>query len=249
MVMLSSPFPALLLLHGSASVTPTPTPTPTVVTVTREVPAYTNPSVIRIANMALQRVGVTQAITSLEEKSKEARVVRQLWDHLRDLTLQEFPWDFATKYEALAVLDQTRAPWAYTYRLPADCLFPLGLAVQAHVSRIEDVLPFMVQSDTSGPILVTDTPDATLRYLARLTDPLDWPIWFHDLLAWRLASELAMPLTVDARLKQSVDQGLAVARVTSAQRSASTGAMPNTPIPSAFVTARGDYTYDSLRLR
>lgn len=223
---------------------PDPIPTPTVITVDREVPAYSNPSVIRIANLALQRVGVSSGIASLDEKSKEARSVRGMWDHLRDLVLGEYAWSFATVYAALPIVSVTRAPWLYAYRLPADCLFPLGLAVEQHVTSLPQALPFAVQSDTGGPILVTDQPDAVLRYTARLIDPLDWPAWFQDLMAWRLASDLCMPLTVDARLSQAVDAKLAQARVMAAQRSASSGQAPVQPLPSAFVTARGGFAVD-----
>lgn len=215
-------------------------PVVSVVTVDREVPAFTNPSVVRIANMALQRVGATQPITSLEEPSKEARIIRQVWDHLRDNTLQEFAWGFATSHQALPLVDVVRSPWLYCYRLPADCLHPLAIVLPQHAQTSRERIPFTVQSEGGGPIVCTDAEDAVLSYLARLVDPLDWPSWFHELLTWRLAHEIAMPMTVDPRLAQFVAQQLAQARVMAAQRSASTGLSATMNPPSAFVTARGD---------
>lgn len=227
-----------------------PPPPVSVVTVERQVPAFTNPSVIRIANLALQRVGVSQPIASLNEQSKEARVIRQAWDHLRDVTLQEFAWPFATQHAALAVVDEVRVPWRMTYRMPADCLHPLAINADAHVRSSSQRIPFAVQASTGGPVLVSDAEDVVLVYLARMIDPLDWPMWFHDLMAWVLAEELAMPLTVDPRMQQVVSGKLAQARVMAAQRAASTGQPPVQDAPSAFVTARGGfYSDDTLRLR
>jgi len=216
-----------------------PAPPTTIITVEREVPAYTNPSVIRVANLALQRIGVSQPIASLEERSKEARVIRQVWDHVRDMTLQEFSWPFATTYAALALTDELRAPWQYAYRMPADCLHPQRIDLGSHILVAQQRVPFEVQSSTNGPMIVTDAEAAILVYLARLIDPLDWPTWFHDLLAWAVADAIAMPLTVDLRVQQVVTQRLAQARIMAAQRAVSTGQPVVTDDSSAFVRARG----------
>jgi hypothetical protein len=232
-------------LTGGVPPVVVPPPLPVTVEVVREVPAYTNPSVIRIANLALQRIGVSQPIATLEEPSTEARVVRQSWDHLRDVTLQEFAWPFATTVQTLALVPEVRSPWRYAYRLPADCLFPLHLqqpiaSWMVHGTRV----PFQVEASAAGPILVTDEASASLRYLARLLNPLDWPMWFHDLMAWVLASEIAMPLTAAPPIRQAVDVKLAQARIMAAQRAASTGQPQTIDRPSAFVDARG-HTIDT----
>lgn len=228
---------------GGGGVTPPPDPVP-VVAYTREVPAYTNVSVVRIANIALQRVGATQPIAALDEPSKEARVIRQVWDHLRDLTLQELGWGFARAQAYLAPVSVTFRPWAYCYRLPSDCLKPVQVLPVGGVTARAQRVPYGLASDAGGPLVCTDVPEAVLEYIARLVDPNDWPAWFHEHLACALAVEIAMPLTMDARVKASAMADFERSRRLAAQSNASSDEAPPMDEVSAFVMARGAAVVD-----
>jgi hypothetical protein len=133
------------------------------------------------------------------------------------------------------------------YRLPSDCLMPRAILPDAHVRRHRERIPFAVASDDGGPVLVTDKEAATLTYTRRLIDPIHWPTWFHDLLAWTLAKELAMPLAVDPRLVDAVERKADKALVLAAQRNGAGQQPVRDSVSSAFVDARGGAAGDPLR--
>jgi len=55
-------------------------------------------------------------------------------------------------------------------------------------------------SDGNGRVILTNQPQAWLLYVRRITDPTMFDAIFSDALAWRLAAEIAMPITGNANL-------------------------------------------------
>jgi hypothetical protein len=82
-----------------------------------------------ICNMALARIGSTQSITSLADRSNEARQCAIWYPQDRDVLLCDFPFPWSESYFNL---DQVAGPeingqvanaqWSRTYRYPSDCL-------------------------------------------------------------------------------------------------------------------------------
>lgn len=154
-------------------------------------------SVIQIANRALTKLGAAR-ITSLSDDIKAARDVQSCFDDLRDDELRARRWQFSIRRTSLAAL--TTAPdhgWNFQYQLPADCL---------KIDMVNDRFPSGVLTDYIGAemlewavenncVLTNLAAPLKLRYLARVTDPAQWDPSFREVLACRIAAELAESLT------------------------------------------------------
>ncbi len=155
-------------------------------------------SEVEIGNLALGYVGVAHEISSLDEDSTEAEQVKRFYATTRDQVLRDFPWPFARRYVALAlVAEDPNDDWAYSYRYPTDCVRALRL-VDGH--RIQTTrIPWEVASDDAGRLILTDQAEAVLRYIKRIEDPEQFDASFVEALAWRLGSKLAIPLSRSAK--------------------------------------------------
>lgn len=147
---------------------------------------------VEICNMALLRLGHDRTIADLEEQSAEAGYLRTFWDSCRKATLRASAWNFATRSVTLAASVDTSDEWDYVYTLPARCLRAIEL-VNIYSKAPEDRIPFEIR----GKQLFTDQSDAKLKYIVDLDDENLFDPEFVDALTYRLAAEVAMPLTQD----------------------------------------------------
>jgi hypothetical protein len=88
--------------------------------------------------------------------------------------------------------------YGYVYTVPSDCVQPRFIYSGLRPPREDQKIEFAVESKrllTGGRQIVTDLENASLVYTARVETVSVWPEEFCDAVAWRLASELAMPLT------------------------------------------------------
>lgn len=181
-------------------------------------------SEVSIVNMALMRIGVTQTIADMGERSKEALIARTFYAQTRDELLRAFPWSFARKRVRLSLsADPAIDDWLFSYVYPTDCLKVIkiepdggsrystaGIVAEADylMGRYNPALgamriPYEVASnaDGNGRLICTDIEDASMAYIARIEDTGSFDALFTSTLAWRLAYEFAMPMAVDANLR------------------------------------------------
>lgn len=156
---------------------------------------------VLVANLALVRIGAQSIMDLTTDQSREANLVRLVFENELRATLREFPWPFATVYDnALAVVDGSdtdpvNADWTYSYRLPADYITARRL-VTPNGRRFEpSPYPFKVARDTTGDLLFTDQADPILEYTARIECAVEHAdALFRDAFAWRLAATLGPSL-------------------------------------------------------
>lgn len=195
---------------------------------------------IDICNRALSRLGIDAPIGDLEEDSKESRLCALWYEHSRDTLLELHSWPFAKRFIDLNLLASVEpTDWSYAYSLPASVLAVRGLWAGARQPSDETRLEYEVQNDAAGTgrILVTDDEAAVLMYTRRVENPNLFSPLFIDALVWGLASDLAMPMKVDAQMAQ-----MARAAYELAQRKAQARALKDkwsTPLRSDFITIRG----------
>lgn len=153
-----------------------------------------------ICNRALIKLG-EKTIISLDDDSKPARVCKVLYEPTRDYVLRSHPWNFAIKRVELA--RNSAGPeydYSYSYKLPTDCL------------RV--IIPNREQWEygIEGDNLVSDYPDAFLKYVARIEDPNLFDASFMEALACKIAAESAVSLTDNDQRHQAMVQlyGLAI---------------------------------------
>lgn len=149
-------------------------------------------SVISICNKGLRYLG-GEEILSLDQESRGARLCSQYYAEVRDELLEEHHWNFAGRYVALALLPQVPLfGYARAYQLPADCL---------RVRKMRDDADFEV---VENRVLYTDAAPAEAVVTIRVTDPTKFPALFAEVLARKLAAELAVPLMNSSKLEQSM---------------------------------------------
>lgn len=146
-----------------------------------------------ICRLALDHIGA-ESIASLDESSPEAQYCRRLYPVCRDQVLRDYPWVFAERRKLLAVvtLNDTYG-FEYAYQYPPDCL----RAISIHQDAAADPVPFKVinAGDATGKIILTDQEAAVLVYTFKCTNPGVFDSAFITALAYRLAADLAMPVT------------------------------------------------------
>lgn len=157
-------------------------------------------SAVAICNLALSRIGVGTAITSLAASSQEAIACNAVYESMRDLVLRDFPWPFARTWVALGLVTDASEEddfpawgddWRYAYRYPSDCIRALRMV---DGTKNGTQVPYALGSDSSGRLIYTDEADAVLVYTTRFEDPAHFDPSFASALAWKIAAEIAVPL-------------------------------------------------------
>lgn len=172
-------------------------------------------SEVQIYNMALSRVGIGQRVESTSERTTPAKTCAFWFPLCRDEVLRDGNWPFAQRAVALAAAaGQTFPGWQYVYGYPSGALkiqhvtdeqgvrlarssifAPDYVYTQVHPALFTGQ-PYEVAlgSDGTTKVILTDQPDAYAIYTAQVTDPTVLPMDFVSALAWKLASEIALPL-------------------------------------------------------
>ncbi|HJU39050.1 MAG TPA: hypothetical protein VJ724_05705 [Tahibacter sp.] len=201
-------------------------------------------SEVAIYNLALGRIGQSEVVSAPDERSKSAITCRRFYESVREFTLRDFAWGFATTAVPLAQIPlpagkQQVMGYAYQYAYPTDCLYALAVCPETGVrfwmsqpcgwwSNVHDRpyaglygytarAPFRVMRATSGAqALYTDLPEAYLMYVADITDTSQFDPLFVDVLAWRLAAEIAVPM-VGSQVGVAIAQRMSQAYVSAKQ--------------------------------
>ena len=216
-------------------------------------------SQVDVCNMALARIGSRNTIGTLTEASPEAQFCATFYSLALDAALASFDWGFAT---ASALLAQTGTPppqWLYQYAIPDDCVRARGLRSSTAIDpttspwlglpgqESPDVGPVVdfergygVVAGVAGrvPVLWTNLAAAQLDYTARVDNPTVWEPLFVAVVAWRLAMELAIPLTGSGGVMQAMTSGLAASLAQAMPASRNTGVVIDTHIPD-WLKVRG----------
>ncbi|WP_219096559.1 hypothetical protein [Pseudomonas sp. UMAB-40] len=194
---------------------------------------------IEICNVALSRVAYTQPIVSFTEKSKAAELCSVFYRTLRELVLTEFPWPFAESIVTLADIGSPAPGWAYRYRYPADCLKvrEIILPGQRGPLTADQQIPYKIGYDAGGRVIHTNQPEAGVRFTFRVEDATFFDALFADAFAWRIAMDLALPLSSKPELQQYADQQYQRA-MTKAEASAFEESQDDPEPESEFVLVR-----------
>ncbi len=153
-------------------------------------------SEVDLCNLALARLGDPATVSSINppEGSAQAEHCARFYPIARDAVLEAHPWRFASRRVALAPLDVESWGWSFAYGLPNDALVSLAVLAPGTTNDAE-TQDFDIESTASGArVLYTNQDDATLRYVARVTDTTRFSPGFNEALSWLLASYLAGPM-------------------------------------------------------
>lgn len=150
-----------------------------------------------ICNMALSHLGIGKEIAALEsERSQEAEACRRFYSTAQDATLRDFPWPFATKIAALALVEEDpNSEWGFSYQEPSDCLGLRRILSGIRNDNRQSRVPYRRAYGDSGAVIFTDAEDAEIEYTIRVTDPLRYSPDFILAFSLRIASYIAPRVT------------------------------------------------------
>lgn len=139
------------------------------------------------ANRALIMLGV-DAIGSMRDNSKPARVMSGLIEDTKKVVLNEFPWSFALRIEPLVPTTGAVAGYENVFKYPSGAL---------NVQRVYDTTGYrgLAEYRISGRLIATHIKSGTVEYTAYVSDLDSWPRQVQECLVTRLASDAAMALT------------------------------------------------------
>jgi hypothetical protein len=165
------------------------------------------PSDTEIANLAISHLGVAKEIADLEtEDSEEANTCRRFYTTALEATLRDLPWPFATKFIALALVEEDPTDeWDYSYRYPADCLKVRRILSGIRNDTRQSRAPYKISQDGSGRLILTDQQNAEIEYTVNETDEQKYPADFVLAFSFRLAMYAAARLTAGDPFKLKLE--------------------------------------------
>jgi|TARA_R100000049_G_C1952698_1_gene101942 hypothetical protein len=144
-------------------------------------------SVVEICNSSLNILGATR-IVSLTEDSKNARLLNQRYEPVRDAVFRAHPWNCLLKRVELAQDTATPAfEYSYQYTLPSDCL----RVIRSQYSEVSTGEEYRVE----GRKILSDESTIKILYVAKITDPNEFDTLLRETVAARLAHELCFAIT------------------------------------------------------
>ena len=169
-------------------------------------------SAVSICNNALGHLGDEAAISAIDppDGSVQASHCARIYPMARDELLEMHNWRFATKRAALALVTTTEQPqeWAYTYAYPT-CIRVIAVRPENEPTTSNSGLifdeqefltkpqtfPFTIEALADGTqVIYTNVENATIHFVANITDTAKFSLLFCAALARLMAVYLAGPI-------------------------------------------------------
>jgi len=155
-------------------------------------------SVVDICNLALAHLGNEATVSSISppDGSVEAMHCARFYPIARDALLEPHAWHFALRRATLNPLATSETPpsWVAAFALPNGCLRPLRVLLPGAVDDTAGE-EFTVETLSDGTkVLFTVAEEASLVFIAAVSDTTRFTPLFAAALARMLASYLAGPL-------------------------------------------------------
>jgi hypothetical protein len=167
-------------------------------------------SQVSVSNSALIKIGCADRISSMDDPGI-AQLCKEQLPKLRLEVLRGHPWNFAKKRVALGVLSATPAfDYTYQFQLPNGCIRILETDFTSRWVR-------------EGQVLLCDESTANILYVQDVTDYSSWDTIALEVLALRLAADLAIPIANSINIQKAMldayQAQLRLARTVNAQES------------------------------
>ena len=144
---------------------------------------------VAICNQALGWLGAN-LITSFDDNTKEANLCLTNYCLIRDAVLEVADWSFAIKRVELSALAEAEPGYGQAYQLPVDCIRVILASPNTDFSTTSEMM-----WELEDRKVLTNEGTVFIRYVAKIADPVRYSPGFINALAYRLASEIAVPLT------------------------------------------------------
>jgi hypothetical protein len=149
-----------------------------------------------IYNNALQKVS-RQRVSTVDDGSYEANLCNELFTRVLDHALFEHNWSSCTfRAKLVETVDIPVIGYIHSYQLPNDCI----RIIQAYYST--EKWSFDFEWELQNRELLTDQPEVYIKYIQRPSNFEQLNPQLTEVLVWRLALELAMPMQLDRQDEQ-----------------------------------------------
>lgn len=150
-----------------------------------------------ISNRALLEMG-QNPISSVDDGSKAANIIKEVWEDLTREILESHTWKFAKKWANVAsdaAYTMVDEDWDYAYAVPSDYV---------RMSKTED--NETVKFARRGAYLLTNEESPfKFEYIQYISDTTLWPQHFINAMVARLQSVLATPLSTKSSKMKNKD--------------------------------------------
>jgi len=188
------------------------------------------PGVVDIWNSALQKVGAKR-VSNTDENSASALACKACYEAQRDAELRAHTWNFAKRRASLPAVSPAPA-WgrANAFNLPSDWLRMHREYSERNTLDIDyEIEGRQILSNYDAPL--------NIRYIAQITDVNTMDPLFREVVATRMAIQMAEQLTQSNTKKQSLENQLLFVR----NQAVKANAMDNasfTPPEDPLITCR-----------
>jgi len=157
-------------------------------------PAHVSP--VSIWNQAMGWLGAN-LITSFDDNTVESNLGDANYANIRNAVLEETTWSFALKRVELPALVATELGYGNAFQLPTDCI-TLVRAYKDSNMRGADTLVYAVEDKK----ILTDNGACFIKYVFEQEDTQRFSSNFTQALAYRIASDMAIPLSKSTALQK-----------------------------------------------
>lgn len=162
-------------------------------------------STVALCNLALTRLG-SDRIASITETSKPALLCNQYYQQSVDDVIRSYQWKCATARQQLAALDidDNYTPYAYAYQMPNDCLRMIVLLDDSFDTATDEYI-------IEGRRIYTDLSPAYIKYMKRPESVLEIDSHVIEIIASKLAYNIAFSLTQSQNISAQMAQEYQIA--------------------------------------
>src|SRR6185369_14845102 len=155
-------------------------------------------SPVEVANLSLGHLGIARTITSLTEKSSEARACNRFFNRARDTAQSRYPWKNGLRRAALALLPSNDwdDEFLYAYRPPSDCKWFRRIITGGTDNQAKGPT-FRIVGDDDGEIILTKQANAVGEYSVLVSDPAKWTDEQINATSYKLAALMARTFDED----------------------------------------------------
>jgi hypothetical protein len=174
-----------------------------------------------VCNQALDAIGYTPYIGNIYEGTKAGRALLNCWVEVRDALLSTMRPDWAWAEAKLTLLKSApnivngsanydtgwndtfpALPYLYEYQYPADCVDPDMILADPMFLPIwrPRAIPYRMSATTRT--ILTNQPEAILRYVKVVGDPDDWHNDFYEAMVTSLAKRLEPQLKPERAMQR-----------------------------------------------
>ena len=144
---------------------------------------------LEIVNLTLSVMGV-DPLNSLLDDSKIAKFVNVIYPQAKKFCLSKHFWNFALRQTTLPLLSESDPFWDYVYSLPSDLL---------QIYKVRDADNEKVEYEERNGKIYSNANPLYLVYVSSEVDEGVFPIYFVEVLKYKLACDLAVPVLRDPK--------------------------------------------------